>query len=326
MKKGVKSLIIGLSILLFECGAILFMLPRGGPRYPIDIVGISAALLLRFIFAFTVVPLLIFGLIWGLKGLRENINKFFPYAGIITTSIGLILSIYFLLGSPPLEYVKTQKYNMGLLCGGKIQGIFLPKGTKVELYDSKKLKRIELIKGQKIQGIIFPKGTEINFFGSGNIEQIILSSDQIINGIKCSVRSTVRFYYSGKLRSLELAEDREMQGILFPKGTMIDFYESGKIDRAHIDSTHIQLPIAVQGIKCAMEISLFESGKLKYTYLAENKEIQGILFAKDTSIQFYESGKLWCVRLGSDQEIKGRKYYKGRSLKFDEAGNIIEIE
>lgn len=93
--------------------------------------------------------------------------------------------------------------------------------------------------------------------------------------------------------------------------------------------------------------------KLFFGLLAEEQEIQGILFSKDTWVYFYESGKLQMAKLGGkdltiqripcagnkdvyfyesgklqgaclseDQEIGGKMYYKGESLHFNEDGSV----
>lgn len=95
------------------------------------------------------------------------------------------------------------------------------------------------------------------------------------------------------------------------------------------------------------------SKKLSFGLLAEEQEIQGILFSKDTWVYFYESGKLMLAKLMQkdltiqgihcagnkdvsfyesgklqsaslfeDQEIGGKMYYKGESLLFNEDGSV----
>ena len=95
------------------------------------------------------------------------------------------------------------------------------------------------------------------------------------------------------------------------------------------------------------------SKKLSFGLLAEEQEIQGVLFSKDTwvyldesgklqmaklggedltiqrihcagnkDVHFYESGKLASAGLSEDQEIGGKMYYKGESLHFNEDGSV----
>lgn len=81
----------------------------------------------------------------------------------------------------------------------------------------------------------------------------------------------------------------------------------------------------IQGIIFPKDTFLFfyESGELEIAQLGEKGlRIHGINCAGNENVHFYKSGQLQNARLSEDQMIEGKMYSKGEYLKFNEDGSI----
>lgn len=81
----------------------------------------------------------------------------------------------------------------------------------------------------------------------------------------------------------------------------------------------------IQGIVFPKDTFLFfyESGELQIAKLGEKGlHIHGINCAGNENVHFYKSGQLKNARLSEDQTIEGKMYLKGEYLEFNEDGSI----
>jgi len=132
----------------------------------------------------------------------------------------------------------TWDRNTGRYTPIQIQGMKI-QGGEIKLYESGKLKEIipRCWSYQiKIQRIWFCKRIEFYESEKIKISKAFLSNNETIQGIKCKGGSDyyIVFYESGKLKNATLVENQIIQGIECWEGRDVELYESGKIKKTYL--------------------------------------------------------------------------------------------
>ncbi len=73
-------------------------------------------------------------------------------------------------------------------------------------------------------------------------------------------------------------------------------------------------------------VYFYETGEIEMVKLG-GKEliIQGIYCAESSNVNFYKSGKIKHATLGKSQEIHGKVYYEGEAIYFNENGSVKKV-
>lgn len=217
----------------------------------------------------------------------------------------------------------------------KIQGIFFPKGTRIEFTDKKKLKEVRLSSNLTIKGIPAAGGikcpyisldVEVQFHPNGMVRQALLTKAHSFHGTSFPKDTQVTLNDKGKLVDTYLPRDMTIKGIKWAGGTRrtpggmgfsqtgVKFYGNGKIAGGHLASD-----TTIQGIKCqraklyshgfdnyeTSSVSFHTNGKLKSAYLSQDQVIMGVKCAKDNGVAFHPNGKLKSASLAKSQVIQG---------------------
>lgn len=221
-----------------------------------------------------------------------------------------------------------------------IQGVEIPKGSKLCLYESDEDSShwvelfgemelqgpsywVELSEETEVQGTTFPKGTSLHY-ESGKLATVDLSQDSEVQGIKCAARgATILFNLSGELIGATLAKAQEIQGVILPKRARFQFDESGKLWLADLP-----MKCEVNGVKCDRgEVNFHKSGKLENVTLSEDQEIQKVKCCKGDEVYFDENGNITAFErsLKDDMVIQGIKLSKGARVSFYSSGKLKYI-
>ena len=128
------------------------------------------------------------------------------------------------------------------------------------------------------------------------------------------------FFYNpnGKILGVMVSKSFKYKGIEYKKGR-VRFHETG-LDVAHLTKDQI-----INGIKYkAGRLGPFfdKNGNVTNAILAEDTEILGIYYKRNSQIMFNSDGTVKRGRLAKDTSINGKLYKAGRMLNYQTDGTI----
>ncbi|MFA5164764.1 MAG: hypothetical protein WC481_04300 [Candidatus Omnitrophota bacterium] len=108
----------------------------------------------------------------------------------------------------------------------------------------------------------------------------------------------------------------------FPSGSAVTLSYSGKVKSAKLSE-----PFEVQGVLWPKDTQLEfdEAGKLRWASFRETVKVEGVDWPGPCSIKFAQNGRIYRAYMLEDCTIQGKQYKDGEVLKVDSKGQVIKI-
>jgi len=152
-----------------------------------------------------------------------------------------------------------------------------------------------------------------NAYGSRPIKEA-----QLYNGVKIPAGSTFFYDPQGNVLGVIASENFKYKNIYFKKG-QIRFHPEG------ISVGHLVSDQYIDSIKYkAGGIGPFfnKKGYVTNATLAENTEIEGIVYKRDTQIEFHRKGKVKHGTVANNVTVQDEVYLSGSIIWFEKNGEI----
>ena len=154
-----------------------------------------------------------------------------------------------------------------------------------------------------------------NQFGGKPLKEM-----ELYNGVEIPKGSTFFFDPRGRVLGVIAADHFNYQNIHFRKG-QIRFHDVG------IAVGHLVTDQYIDGIKYKADgIGPFfnNNGEVENATLAENTEIEGVVYKGGTQIQFHAKGKVKRGTVANRATVQGETYMPDSGIWFQKNGNIRE--
>jgi hypothetical protein len=107
----------------------------------------------------------------------------------------------------------------------------------------------------------------------------------------------------------------------FPSGSAVTLSFSGKVK-----SVQLSGPFEVQGVLWPRDtlLEFDEAGKLRWASFHETVKVEGVDWPGPCSIKFAQNGRIYRAYMLEDCTIQGKQFKDGEVLKVDSKGQVIK--
>jgi hypothetical protein len=213
-----------------------------------------------------------------------------------------------------------------------IQGVPCRGGAQVSFHRNGRLQFAVLARAHDVAGEALPAGASIMFESDGRLrgwqQQIAADrevrvragdSEEVALPVMIPVGSQVSVEW-GKLREVTLAAPVAFDGLAFPAGTELIFGDSGAL--SHVTCRE---ELELRGIRWqAHETVVFEFGKLREGYPAEDGTYDGVPYQVGEIVRLHDNGRLARCYLAEDTRLSGVPCKEGERIYVDDRGQLLE--